>query len=57
MGNRYYLTGSQLGMLMGDTDEGRRMKLLQKIMDDQQLGPRISLKLNSDIFDDEGRLR
>ena len=57
MGNRYYLTGSQLGMLMGDTDEGIRMKLLQKIMDDQQLGPRISLKLNSDIFDDEGRLR
>ena len=37
MGNRYYLTGSQLGMLMGDTDEGRRMKLLQEIMDEQCL--------------------
>lgn len=35
MGNRYYLTGVQLGMLMSDTDEKRRMELLNKIMDDQ----------------------
>jgi len=34
---RYYITGSQLGMLMGDTDEKRRMKLLNEIMNNQQI--------------------
>lgn len=37
MGNRYYLTGAQLGMLMRDTDESRRMKLLNDIMNDQNI--------------------
>lgn len=38
MGGRYYLTGVQLGILMSDTDEQERMKLLQEIMDDQFIG-------------------
>ncbi len=35
MGNRYYLTGVQLGMLMRDIDETKRMEILNKIMNDQ----------------------
>lgn len=37
MGNRYYLTGVQLGILMSQTDESWRMKILNKIMNDQQI--------------------
>lgn len=37
MVNRYYLTGAQLGMLMSDTDETRRMILLNEIMNYQQI--------------------
>lgn len=38
MGNRYYLTGTQLGMLMRLQDEKERMKILNKIMNNQCLG-------------------
>lgn len=38
MGSRYYLTGVQLGILMADTDEKTRMKILNEIMNEQYLG-------------------
>ena len=38
MGGRYFLTGVQLGLLMRLYDEKERMKILQKIMDNQYLG-------------------
>ncbi len=38
MGDRYYLTGVQLRILMSNTDEKIRMDLLNKIMNDQYLG-------------------
>lgn len=37
MGNRYVITGVQLGILMADTDEKSRMKMLNEIMNDQML--------------------
>ena len=37
MGNRYWITGVQLGMLVGiDTPKGRR-EIAEKIMDEQYL--------------------
>lgn len=44
MGNRYYITGTQLGMLMGDPSAARRTILLQDIIDKQHLGTRNDLK-------------
>lgn len=38
MRNRYYLTGVQLDMLMINTNESCRMKILNKIMNDQHIG-------------------
>jgi hypothetical protein len=44
MGGRYYLTGVQLGILMANTDEKTRMKILQDIMDNQYLGDKEDLE-------------
>jgi hypothetical protein len=40
MGGRYFITGSQLGILMvlDRKDEKQRMKILQEIMNDQFIG-------------------
>lgn len=35
MGNRYWMTGVQLGILMSNTDEKVRMKILNEIMNEQ----------------------
>ena len=37
MGNRYYITGVQLGILMQTRDERDKMDILNQIMNDQQL--------------------
>ena len=37
MGNRYYLTGVQLGILMSEINEKSRMELLNEIMNEQQI--------------------
>jgi len=38
MGGRYFITGSQLGMLMSVMDEKEKLKLLQDIIDFQYIG-------------------
>jgi len=43
---KYYITNSQLGMLMGDTDEKRTRRLLNKIIEDQQINPHNKISKN-----------
>ena len=50
MGDRYVLTGVQLGMLMSDTDEKLRMKLLNEIMNNQLLEDIVELKVDNKTF-------
>jgi len=38
MGGRYFLTGVQLGILMSSLDESQKIKILQKVMDEQFVG-------------------
>ena len=50
MGDRYIITGVQLGILMGSLDEKFRMKVLQEIMDNQLLEDIVELKVGDKTF-------
>ena len=47
MGNRYWITGVQLGMLMGLTESEEVQKLLGQIEEEQYLCEAEELKCNS----------
>lgn len=50
MGNRYVITGVQLGILMGSLDEKIRVRLLQEIMDNQILEDVVKIKIKDKNF-------
>lgn len=50
MGDRYVLTGVQLGILMSNTDEKFRMKVLNEIMNNQLLEDIVELKVGDRKF-------